>query len=271
MTPLALLATNLFDNATITASSAASGLPASNLQQADVARKWRGTGGASETITATWPSDQTADTFALAGVGDKAQAVTAANRFLATGTVRLQLTTNGGTTGDVYNGSATAGVVDPKYGYAIQLPGSYTFRSAKWTLAQAAATYIEAGAGIVGVRQTFGYNAALGMGRTFVDPSTKKKTDGGVTKIRLRPQYRTLSFDMQYVTEAEANSIIEEIDFANGARRNILVLTNPESTNLGRDSIWGLIDKIEQVLTPGGYDLTGGLRKSRAYLVEERG
>lgn len=261
---------NLFDNATVTTSTAAANLPATNLQQEDVARKWRGTGGTTDSITATWPADQTADTFALMGVGNKDLAITAAERFLATGTVRLQLTTNGGSLGDVYDSTVTAGVVDPLYGYAIHLLTSKTFRSAKWTLAQAGASYIEAGREFVGVRSHFDYNCALGPQRTVVDPSTKKKTDGGQTKIRIRPSYRTQSFNMEWVTQAQAWSVIEAMDLANGAHKDVLMLFDPTSSNLGRDSIWGLVDKIDPVIIPGGFDSASGMLRSRQYLIEER-
>src|ERR1044072_9205650 len=89
---------NLFDRATITIPGVATDTPAARLQQADVATKCRIVG-TTMVITATWASDQTADTFGMFGVGDKD---VAAGAFLSTGTTRLQLTSSGGATGDVY-------------------------------------------------------------------------------------------------------------------------------------------------------------------------
>jgi hypothetical protein len=264
---IALAWRNLFDDAVITASSAAPMTPASTLQQEDVARKWRGISGATESITATWDTDQTADTFSLMGVGDK---VVSTGAFLQTGTVRLQLTSAGGATGDIYGPAAVAGVVDPKYGYSVHLLSSKTFRSATWTLAQAGADYIEAGRGFVGVLTEID-GVAMGAARTVVDPSTKKKTDGNLMKIRRLPGYRTQEFELGWLTEALRWSLVEEIDYAVGAHGDLLIVYDLASPNLGRDTIWGPLDKVERVIRPGGYGLDGKMQSSRAFMQEERG
>jgi hypothetical protein len=217
---------------------------------------------------ASWTTDQTADTFSIMGLGDK---VVSSGAFLLTGTVRLQLTSNGGSTGDVYDSAATAGLVDPSYGYAVHLLTPKIFRSAKWTFAQAGASYIEAGRGYVGNRVQVETNCAFGPGRTVVDPSTKKKTDGGLTRVRKRPQFRTQQFSLDWISEAQRWSLVEAMDLANGVHTDVLMLFDPSSSNLGRDSIWGLVDKIDPVVTPGGYDRAGGLLRSRAWMIEERG
>src|SRR3954465_14144917 len=120
---------NLADTATATASSAGTSTPATNVQTAPVSTVWMGTGATADSLTLTWSSDQTADTFALMGLG---------SQFALTDTVRLQLTSNGGSAGDRYDSTAQAGVVDPSYGYAVHLLTSKTFRSATWTFSKAA-------------------------------------------------------------------------------------------------------------------------------------
>jgi hypothetical protein len=60
---------NLADTATPTASSAGTSTPVTNLQTAPVSQVWVGTGGTADSVTLTWASDQTADTFMLAGLG----------------------------------------------------------------------------------------------------------------------------------------------------------------------------------------------------------
>jgi hypothetical protein len=88
---------NLADSATPTASSAGTSTPVTNLQTIPVSTKWRGTGGTTDNFTFTWASDQTADTFMVAGLG---------STFLATGTVRLELFNSIG--GTVYGPAAVA-------------------------------------------------------------------------------------------------------------------------------------------------------------------
>jgi hypothetical protein len=250
---------NLFNFGTPTASSAATTTPASNLLIEHVATKWRGTSGATDNVTMAWLSDQAADTFMLNGLGPT---------FLATGTVRLQLTSNGGATGDVYDSTATAGIVDPKYGYAIQLLTSKTFRSAKWTLAQTGASYIEAGRGFVGFRTQVIYNYSPGATRRWMHNTKKTKSSGGQTMIdRASPgKARVEVFTLGWIDETQRWSVHEEIDFNNGDHTDVLLIKNPASTNLGRDSIWGLIQEVSEVTEPySGADLY-----SKSYAIEER-
>lgn len=250
---------NLADLATPTASSAGSTTPIANLQVADIATKWRGTGGTTDSFTFTWDADQIADTFMVNGLG---------STFLSTGTVQLQLTSDGGTTGDVYDSTAQSGIVDPKYGYALHLLSSKTFRSAKWTFVQSGASYIEAGRVFVGVRSQFGVNYSPGASRQWQHNSTKTKSSGGQTKIdRASPgKARIESFSLGFISETERWDLHEDLDFNNGDHTDVLFIKDPTSTNLGRDSIWGLVQEVSAVTQP----FTLGDIYAKAYTIEER-
>jgi hypothetical protein len=255
----ALAWVNLFDSAAVTASSAAASTPASNLQVAHVAKKWRGTGGTTDNFTATWTADQTADTFGVFGLG---------STFLATGTVRLQLTSNGGGAGDVYDSTAQAGIVDPLYGYAIHLLTSKTFRSAKWTFAQAGASYIEAGRAFAGLRTQATYNFAPGASRKWVDLSKVTQSKGGQDYIdRAAPgMFREWDVKFDWVDATQRNSLWEALDIANGIHTDLLFISDPTSTNLGRDCVWGRMTEIDPVTMP----FTGTDLFARQFRIKER-
>jgi hypothetical protein len=224
-----------------------------------VANKWRGTGGTTDNFTATWTSDQTADTFAVMGLG---------STFLATGTVRLQLFNSAAV--QIYDSGTVAAVVDPNYGYAIHLltPATYTtIRSAKWTFTQAGASYIEAGRVFVGVRTAFTYNYEPGAQRGWITNTKKVKSRGGQTFVdRSTGKARTEEFTLGWIDETQRFALHEAIDLANADHTDVFYCKNPSSSNLGRDSIWGLIEQVSPVLQP----FNDGTLYSRSYKIEER-
>jgi hypothetical protein len=62
---------NLADSATPTASSAGTSTPSRTCRRFRSRPKWMGTGGTTDNFTFTWTSDQTADTFMVAGLGSQ--------------------------------------------------------------------------------------------------------------------------------------------------------------------------------------------------------
>lgn len=257
MANAALAYANLFDLATLAASSAASAMPVANLQAVHVASKWRGTGGTTDSFTATWSANQTADTFAVIGLGAT---------FLSTGTVRLQLTSSGGAAGDVYDSTAQAGVVDPNYGYAIHLLTPRTFRSATWTFAQAGASYIEAGRAFVGTRTVLTYNYAPGAQRTMEHGTRKAQSEAGQTYVNRRFRRRVEEFSLDWIDEAQRWALHEALDIANGDHTDVLLIKDTADSNLGRATVWGLLDQVSPVTQP----FSDAALFSRAYKIVER-
>jgi hypothetical protein len=255
----ALAYLNLFDSATPTASSAGTSTPITNLQNAHVANKWRGTGGTTDNFTATWTSDQTADTFAVMGLG---------STFLATGTVRLQLFNSAAA--QIYDSGTVAAVVDPNYGYAIHLltPATYTtIRSAKWTFVQAGASYIEAGRVFAGVRTALTFNFQPGAQRTWITNTKKVKSRGGQTFVdRSTGRARTEEFTLSLIDQTQRWSLHEAMDIANADHTDVLFVKDTASTNLGRDTIWGLVEQVSPVTQP----FTDATHYTRSYKIEER-
>lgn len=253
----AILYTNLFDTATLTASSAGSSTPVANLQTVPVSTKWLGTGGTTDNFTATWASDQSADTFAVPGLG---------SQFLSTDTVRLQLTSNGGSTGDIYDSTAQSGVVDPSYGYAVHLrPAPLTFRSAKWSWSKAAGSN-QAGRGIVGLRTQLTYNYQPGAGFGWTDLSKWTELAGGGVAVDARPSYRDWEVTFGWVTEAQFLSLVEPMDIANGTHADVLFIRDTANANLGLVTVWGLMRQLSKTMQP----FTNSDLYSRSYAIRER-
>lgn len=253
----AIAYSNLADSATPTASSAGTSTPVTNLQTVPVSTKWLGTGGTTDNFTFTWASDQTADTFAVMGIG---------SQFALTDTTRIQVTSNGGSLGDMYDSNATAGVVDPSYGYAIHLrPAPLTFRSVKWSWSKAAGSN-QAGRVYVGNRTLLTYNYEPGAGFGWNDLSKWTELAGGGVAVDQRPSYRDWELTFGWVTEAQYLSLVEPMDIANGTRTDILFIRDTANTNLGLVTVWGLMRQLSKSMQP----FTIGDLYSRAYSIRER-
>lgn len=260
MSSAALAWVNLFDVAAITASSAGSGTPATNLQVVHVQKKWRGTGGASESIVATFAADQSADTFALFGLGS--------DLSLGSMTARLRLTTNGGVLGDVYDTGVLSNEIDANYAAHIHLASSVKsgWRTARWDLARTSATYIEAGRGFIGTRTQLSYNFAPGASFRWEDRSKITESYDGQSYVDRRSKRRIWAVNFEWVDPTQRYSVVETMDIANGTQTDVLFMSNPTSTNMGRDSIWGLVENLDPVIA---FEPTEQLY-SRSYTFKER-
>lgn len=246
---------NKADDGTITAGNSLTTTPPSRLQNAHVGRTWRSQSN-SDYLTIDLGSSQSFDTIALLGTNLTAAGLTRA---------RASLTDTSAVTGDVYDSTSAAARVDPDYGALIILIASpVTARYLRIDLSDSSLSYVEAGRLFVGLRTQFTNNFAVGWARAWVDLSRKTKGRGGQTFVDALPKFRTVDLTFEGVSATQRNALIEAIDVANGARTDVLLITNPDSTNLGRDSIWGLMQEIGPVIETSA-DLF-----SRSYKIEER-
>lgn len=232
---------NLSDEATVTVSSAAALMGASYLVESHVARKWRTTG-VSGSIHIDLLAATDVDTFALIGCN-----------LTATGTVRVMtsLTDPTGVGGPFeYDTGAVAGVVDPDYGYAIVLRSTpVSARYVHIELTDAALTYVEAGRMFVGARTQLGINFAPGWQRGYTDRSRRTESRNGQIFIDRNNMHRNFELTFNGLSESEALGVMQDLDRLNGEHLDILMITDPDSTNLGRDSIWGLVE-LQPLIQP---------------------
>lgn len=250
-------------SATLTSTTAATAMPISNLQQQDTRRTWRGAGGAG--VMESIYFDLLATT---AGI----DVVSLIYTNLAAGdTTRLRLSVADPTCAtNTYDSTAATGRVDPNY-YDLHFLCSPVSnpRYGRIDLTRAAGNP-EAGFLFVGGRTQFTYNIDYGAQRTLVDPSIIKKLSGGQTRPLSKPKFRRWEFNIGDMTETQRWSIAEAIDLANGITSPVLFFSDPSSTNLGRDSILGLLTETSPVAFIQGFDSSGNPRYSRSYKIDER-
>lgn len=252
----AVLYRNLADASLITASSAAGSMSPAHLKDPHVARKWRGGGNLAEWLIVDLGSLQPVDTFALIGLN-----------LTAAGTVRVRVSATDATglAADAYDSTVLVGAVDPAYGYFVHLAvqpvsGRYVRIDLADTL-----SYIQAGRLAIGKRSIFETNFSVGWSRSYTDLSRRTPSRGGQTYINRGPKYRSADVSFDWLTEDERNGFVEEIDRECGMSDDVLFVSDQTSDNLGRDSVWGLLDDLQGIVQPYSIDV---FRK--AYRISER-
>lgn len=253
---------NLADLGTVTASSSTALTPAALLQNAHVARHWRSRS-ATEFVLVDLGAVQPVDTVALMGLS-----------LTAAGLTRIRVSASdpsgqGATAYDSDPAGSAAGRVDPAYGYLVHLlPAPVAGRYVRIDLVQPGAPYIEAGRFFVGARHQFASNFAFGWNRAWVDRSRRTESRGGQTYIDPDNTYRTADLTFEAVREGERFGVVEEIDRTNGEHTDVLLVTDPSSPNLGRDSIWGLLT-LSPVQQPAAW-VAGRPIYQKSYQIKER-
>lgn len=240
---------NLADSSTLSASTSQLLMPISNLKVPHVGRRWRGNTVGGDYFVSDLGSLTTMDTLAVFGISSGTQI-----RF------RVSSVDATGAAGDLYDSGTLA--VDQSYDASIIVMPSVSGRYVRVDIV--ATTYAEAGRLFVGVRTQFSYNFVKGWSRMWNDRSVKTKTRGGQTQIYKDNSFRTVDVTFDFLTQADRDGFVEAIDRDSGLSSDVLFITNPASTNLARDSIWGLISSPTPVVQPSV------LTFSKQYHIEER-
>lgn len=248
--------------ATVTSTTAATAMPVTNLQQEDTLRLWRGTGGAAvlESIFFDFGSVQTLSNWVVALL---------TTNLVAADTTRLRLSVADPTcVTNTYDSTAATGRIDPNYKNLIFLPTPASApRYGRIDLTRAAGSP-EAGFLFAASYTQFTYNYDFGAQITWQDPSIKKKTVGGQTKISSRQKFRQADITIGWLTDTQRWALVEAIDRDNGIGTPVLFILDPSSTNLARDSVYGLIDTATPVVNLN--QTADGPLYSKAYKIEQR-
>ena len=261
---------NIFRNATLGSSSAATAMPVSMLQQQDISRHFRSAPGNTVDVDASFAVAQSADTFDILGTN-----------LTAAGTVRIRLSNVALGNTDIWDsGTIASNLVDPIFLAAPRLRGEdalvLTTPKSGWkycrmTLTDNTLSAVEAGYLVGSTRTQLSYNFNYGAQFTVVDPSEQKKTSGGMTNIRSKPKFRRCELTVGALTEAQRWSVFEAIGLANGVSVPLLLITDPSSSNLGRASIFGLLQDSIPVTSIEGFDnATGRPVYSASVRLDER-
>ena len=231
--PLRIMAgTNWVDLAVIsTGAAAVPSLPASNLLDDDIQKVWR-------TASSTGDDALIIDLAAQREIG----AVALINTNLdLDDTIHLRISTSDptGADGSAHNSGVVAAAVDPVWG--------------KWVRFVEPAVigrYIRIGADLSGgpweagrlvICRTWAPSKDRDLGADLLDddPSIVSFSIGGNEFVDQRQSRWGHRFRIKNLTEAEARDQVGELNRLRGIARDILVCLDVNSSNLGRDTIWG--------------------------------
>lgn len=252
MANAALVITNLADNGVVTASSQEPTMPISNLLTVHVSERWRSLSGAAYFVL-DLGSAQSIDSVMLRGMTLGAS---------STIRVRLSSTDSTGAAGDIADsGTLSSGVsayFNLDYGALVYLSASpLSCRYVRIDIYDPDATYVEAGALLAGLREAFTYNFVPGGGITTVDRTRKAQTSGGQTLTWNDNQFRRIELSFDWVTSSQRFGVVEDLLRVNGQHKNVLLIIDTSSTNLARDSIFGLVTNQTPVTYSALADIYG--------------
>ena len=249
---------NLAEAGTISASSQELQMPALKLLTPDVEDRFRSQANV-VAIVLDLLSLSTFDTILLRGL-----TVTAA----ATTRVRLSSVDASGAAGDVWDSGALVSgsqCFDADYGaLCMALTAPLQARYVRFDIADPGKTYVEAGRLAVMLRETFTVNFAYGWQVQWVDRSVRQESRGGQTLIWRDNKYRVLTLNFEWVSPEQRYGLIERVDRINGLHADVLMLPDPDSTKLARDSFYGLMAE----LTPAVQSVFQHF--SKLYTIKER-
>lgn len=241
MANAAIAGTNLADAGAISPSSEVFTMPASNLLDEHVGRRWRAETN-SGYIVLDLLASTSVDTIRLSGLTVSAD---------ATVRVRLSSADSSGAAGDVEDSGTLASgsdQLDADYGtFCYLLASPESCRYVRIDIVDTGADYVEAGRLFVGARTEFTYNFAPGATVGWVDRSKRQEARGGQTLIWNDNAYRQVEVSLEWVTEAQRYGIVETLDRVNGQNTDVLLIVDTDSDNLARDTILGLVSDLTPV------------------------
>ncbi|MDX3973307.1 hypothetical protein [Shinella sp.] len=245
--PAAVVFDNLADEGMISASSSEILARPDRVQNEHVARRWRSLS-AVDALVVDLGGLVTIDTASILGL----TAVTA----------RCRVSTIDPDGGDLFDSGVEA--VSQAHRQAVfLLPAPVSARYVRFDLTSDA-PYVEAGRVVTGLRSTFAYNFAYGWGFSYVDLSRRTRTRGGQTQVNRDNRYRTLEVAFDFINKVDRYGFVDAIDRENGLSRDVLFVSDPESDDLARDTVWGLLSDTTPVIQPY-FDTF-----SKSYRIEER-
>ena len=227
--PLRIARQNLIDLATVTASTAVSSLPASNLQTEDIGELWRATTG-TEWLLADLGSTKTVGITALvessAVAGDSMQ-------------IRVSTADATGASGDAYDSGSLPVTVDPATGLLVHpIEPAVSGRYLRIDLIQSAT--VEAGRWMAGPVFSPSRTFSFGWQPLSEDPSRHIESLGQATLIDAKRTREGVQFTLNGLTQTEADEI-REINRLNGRKNDLLICRDVTHSNPGLVSIWGLM------------------------------
>jgi hypothetical protein len=218
--------------ATVDASSELPSLPAVNLSHPFLSpQAWRSTGN-SAWIRADLGTSQTIGVLGLFGTS-----------LTEAATVRVRLSANADLSSPTYDTGASpiAAGVDPNFGALIHLlPTPAAGRYLRLDLADASLTSLQAGRLWAGTKFQPVRNMAYGYKTSWLDSTRIDRSESAQSFVELGTVQRELRVTLPAVSEAERQGDVLALARL-GRGQDVLLILDPASSNLGRDSLFGLI------------------------------
>lgn len=233
---------NLLDAATITSvGSQIASLPAVNVQQVHLSRKWH-------TAAAVTSSFIVID-FGAA-VSPRILAVLGTN-LTASATYRLRgSATSDGITSPVYDSGTVSAGVKTGYGAIYKAISTGTARYWRLDLTDATLANLQIGRVVLAPSWSPTVNMQYEWSVTALDETRIVRSYGGQSYPDVRPKRRVLSFVLDYMSESEMYTNAFALAMANGVSTDVLAVPSLSSTFLSEQSVWGQIMQSEPLIEP---------------------
>jgi hypothetical protein len=233
---------NKADAAAITAGSEVTTLPASNVQQRHLSRKWY-----------TAPAVNSSFIVLDLGASLSCQLLAVLGTNLTSAaTVRVRgSVTDPTATGSlaVDTGVVSAGVKDGYGAIYKDLVAAVASRYWRIDIADASLTQLKVGGVFLGPRWAPSVNQEYGWSVRVADPSLVDESYGGQEYDDVRPQRRVLTFGLNYLDEAEMYGNAFALAVAKGVRGDVLAVHNSlGSAYLSEQSVFGRLRVNEPLI-----------------------
>lgn len=245
------------DAATLSTGSQISTLPAANVQQPHLSRRWHTVAGVKSSYLLYDMLASVALRLLMVVGTNLTPAATyrvRASDLDPTATANLLLDT----------GTLAAGV---KAGYGA-IYKTFTLTTARYWRVDlddtGVASNLQIGRAVLMPAWITAGKLRYGWGVTVQDDSTKVRSRGGQMYADILPQRRVLEFTLEYATEAEIFDNAFALARANGAVRDVLAIPRESGAYISEQAVWGPIAASEPVV----HRLSNTFRQK--FRIEER-
>ena len=243
---------NVVDSATLNTSTAASGLPVTNLQREAKGLVWRSTGTAA-TITVTWATPQTLRAVILPFCNLTSAATSQVLAYAQPGDMVPVRDTGAKLSGayqptDIWGGLDSTSVASYSLG-----GGSYARAWFPQTVARKLeiviedpnnpSGYLEAARLVCGNYWSPTYNTNFGLSIGYSDSSTQTRTESGNLLTSTGTIHRTLEFDLQWLTAQDKTRMLSILR-GNGLRKPMFVSIFPEDVDKTKEQEYQIYGKL---------------------------
>lgn len=233
MANLRVVYDNAAQRATISASTTAGTLAASNLLTDPKSAVWRSTG-TTATLTLTWPTAESIKMFSLPFASLTATATIRVRGYTVPGDSSAVFDT-GSVLATQHNFGATLNANSYGYGGGVYATLWFIGANVRQLIVTVTDTsnsngYVEAARVVTGSYWSPSNNCEYGADMNYADLSKHERSDAGDLRTDVGPRYRALTMDLAYMPATDRNTFWRLIKL-NGMSKPVFVSLTPENTD----------------------------------------